>query len=452
MDLRTTTSGWWSTGGLETTRERRELDLHCGVLTRTAVLTDPDGRRLRVSQRRLVSMAHPHLMALTTTLVAEGWDGAVQVRTGVDAGVRNSNVAEYAALANRHLRTTSAKETGPGMLLVEVETNHSQVRIATATRTLALGGNATGWSFSGDAERYIHSFDLSLQAGQPATIDKTVAIFTSRDRAIASPPLAALAALDAVPAGFDQLLPAHQEAWRRLWDRFHLELDTDRQTQLVLNLHVFHLLQSLSPHTAALDAGVPARGLHGEGYRGHVFWDELFVLPVLTAHLPWVSRSLLDYRYRRLDAARQAAAQAHCDGAMFPWQSGSDGREETPTELFNQRSGRWMPDHSHRQRHVGLAAAYNAWQYYQTTGDLPWLAHHGADLILEVTRLFASLATHDPATDRFHIDGVVGPDEYHDGYERTWRGAPRQRLHQRPGRLGLSASDRHAVHDGRPRL
>ena len=96
------------------------------------------------------------------------------------------------------------------------------------------------------------------------------------------------------------------------------------------------------------------RGLHGEGYRGHVFWDELFVLPLLTPHLPWVSRALLDYRHWRLDAARLAASAAELAGAMFPSQSGSDGREETPTQLYNPRSGRWMPDNSRRQLHPGL--------------------------------------------------------------------------------------------------
>jgi trehalose/maltose hydrolase-like predicted phosphorylase len=92
-----------------------------------------------------------------------------------------------------------------------------------------------------------------------------------------------------------------------------------------------------------------------------VFWDELFVLPLITTRLPAVAKALLDYRWRRLDAARYAAQQAGLVGALFPWQSGSDGREETLTELFNLRSRRWMPDNSRRQRHAGLAIAYNAW-------------------------------------------------------------------------------------------
>jgi len=417
LDLRTGTGPWWSTGGLTVTRERRELDLRRGLLTRSAILTDHAGRRLRLTQRRLVSMARPHLAGLETTLVAEGWSGPVSVASGIDAGVTNTNVAEYADLANRHLRTVVAEEAEPGILLVEAETTQSRVRIATAARTMLTGhGVVRAIPVQTVADRHAQRFDLTLRDGAPVTIDKTVAVFTSRDPAIASPRLAALNELLWARGGFAGLLPAHEQAWGRLWALFGVELDADRQTQLVLNLHVFHLLQSLSPHTAAIDAGVPARGLHGEGYRGHVFWDELFVLPVLTAHLPWVSRSLLDYRWRRLDSARLAATQAGLSGAMFPWQSGSDGREETPAMLFNRRSGRWMPDNSRRQRHIGLAVAFNTWQYYQATGDVAWLTHHGADLIIEVARHFAALATYDPQEDRFHIEGVMGPDEYHDGY------------------------------------
>ncbi|HLS72525.1 MAG TPA: beta-phosphoglucomutase family hydrolase, partial [Actinomycetaceae bacterium] len=300
---------WWSAGGLTVSRERRELDLRRGVLTRTAALTDPAGRRLRLRQRRLVSMTRPHLAALETTVVPDGWSGILRVRSGIDAGIRNANVAEYAALADRHLRTTGAEKAGPGALVVEVETVQSQVRIATATRT-TVNGLTPEADVEHDSGLHSLVLDVPVTDGEPVTIDKVAAVYTSKDPAIASPRLAALDDLAAATGGFDDLLTGHVAAWERLWDRFGIELTSDTQTRLVLNLHVFHLLQTLSTHTAELDAGVPARGLHGEGYRGHVFWDELFVLPVLTTHLPQVSRGLLDYRWRRLDAARRAAAQA----------------------------------------------------------------------------------------------------------------------------------------------
>ncbi|NMR19500.1 HAD-IA family hydrolase [Cellulomonas fimi] len=415
LDVQMEDGGWWSAGGVTASQERRELDLRRGVLTRTAVLTDPVGRRVRLRQRRLVSMTQPHVAALETTVVPDGWSGTLRIRSGIDAGVVNANVAEYAALANRHLRTTRAEKSGPGTLVVEAETVQSHVRIAVAART-TVDGVAPDAVLEHDDEHHFLVLEVQAHDGEPVTIDKTVAIFTSRDRAVASPRSGALGALEAAPPRLADLIRPHEAAWARLWARFGIELEADTQTRLVINLHIFHLLASLSPHTAELDAGVPARGLHGEGYRGHVFWDELFVLPVLDAHLPRVSRGLLEYRWRRLDAARRAATQAGLRGAMFPWQSGSDGREETPVALFNTRSGRWMPDNSRRQRHVGLAVAVNAWEYYQSTGDVTWLAERGADLIVEVARLFTAMATYDATTDRYHLSGVMGPDEYHDGY------------------------------------
>lgn len=154
----------------------------------------------------------------------------------------------------------------------------------------------------------------------------------------------------------------------------------------------------------------------GEGYRGHIFWDEMFVFGFLNLRLPELTRALLLYRFRRLPQARRLAAEQGLRGALFPWQSGSDGREETPRLFFNPRSGRWMADHSRRQYHVGLAVAYNVWTYWEATADLGFLASFGAEMLVENARLWASLAVYDPADDRFDIRGVMGPDEFHDGY------------------------------------
>jgi trehalose/maltose hydrolase-like predicted phosphorylase len=123
---------------------------------------------------------------------------------------------------------------------------------------------------------------------------------------------------------------------------------------------------------------------------------------------------MLLYRWRRLPQARAAAARAGHRGAMFPWQSASTGREESQVLHLNPRSGRWLPDNSHLQRHIGLAVAYNSWRYYEATGDTDFLTEHGAELLLSVATFWADLATYDPVDDRFDINGVMGPDEYHD--------------------------------------
>ena len=416
VDVRLGDGPWWSTGEIDVLKDRSDLDLRRGVLTRRATLTGPEGEQLAVVQRRLVSMDNPHLAALETTLTAQGFTGTVSIRTGINARVANTNVRDYAGTGQIHLTDAVFSETDDTTVLCDVQTNQSQVRIALAVRTEFDGTDAKPHDAENSNGRYQRQFDLRLVDEEPVTMTKTVAMATSRDAAISSPADAVLAELGRNGGGFDALLGDHEAAWRRLWDRFAIILDADRQSELILNLHVFHLLQAISEHTATLDAGVPARGLNGEGYRGHVFWDELFVMPVIGSRLPQVSRALLEYRWQRLDAARAAARTQSLNGALFPWQSGSDGREETPRWLYNARSARWMPDNSSRQRHVGLAVAYNAWQYFQGTGDRDWLATRGAELIIEVTRMFASLVTFDAAANRYHLTGVMGPDEYHDGY------------------------------------
>jgi trehalose/maltose hydrolase-like predicted phosphorylase len=101
---------------------------------------------------------------------------------------------------------------------------------------------------------------------------------------------------------------------------------------------------------------------------------------------------------------------------MFPWQSGSNGQEETQQLHLNPRSGRWLPDRSHRQRHVNIAVAYNVWQHYMVTGSTAFLRFVGAELLVEIARFWASITTYDADQDRYEIHGVMGPDEYHEGY------------------------------------
>jgi trehalose/maltose hydrolase-like predicted phosphorylase len=127
-------------------------------------------------------------------------------------------------------------------------------------------------------------------------------------------------------------------AWNELWEVCDPELPREERVQFVLRLHTAHLLQVCSRLTAHHDAGFPARGLNGEAYRGHVLWDELFVYPFLNFRLPLIARGLLLYRYRRMGEAREAAERCGHRGAMFPWQSGSDGGEQTPTVHLNPLS------------------------------------------------------------------------------------------------------------------
>jgi trehalose/maltose hydrolase-like predicted phosphorylase len=400
-----------------------ELSIQRGVLTRRSRLIDADGRIVAVTQRRFVSMRDPHLAGLETTLSLENWSGRLEVSSALDGTVRNNGVARYAGLDDVHLVPVRAERKDDEVISLVLETNQSRIRIAQAARTrLRLNGEPiTASPVTLQRPGFIGlQYALDVTAGDELTVEKIVAVFTSRDQGISEPGEEAEDWASNVAGDFEELLARHVVSWRHVWGRIRVEIGTDHHIARLLHLHLFHMVQTVSNNSAVNDVGVPARGLHGEAYRGHIFWDELFITPFLSLRSPTLTRALLMYRYRRLDHARRAATRVYGDGgaagAMFPWQSASNGRETTQTLHLNPKSGRWMPDASHLQRHVDAAIAYNSWQYFQATGDVEFLRFFGAELMLEIARFWATIATYDHIEDRYCIRGVMGPDEYHERY------------------------------------
>lgn len=424
LQIRIDGAGWFDLHKVEILDYRQELDLKNGVLHRWVHCRDAKGQETRIDQRRLVHMANPHLAALETAVEAVNWSGRIKVRSNLDGRVVNGGVARYQTLSNQHLIPLGSERQSDDIVLLMVRTSQSRIEIAEAARTHAfLNGQRLNISHEIEHAKdlIVNEFALDLEIGNRLTIEKVVAIHTSRDQAIASPALAAAEAVRRAP-DFAGLLASHAKAWDRLWRQFEIDVvyndheEGDLEARRILRLHTFHLLQTASPHVIDGDVGIPARGLHGEAYRGHIFWDELFIFPVINLRTPAITRALLKYRHRRLEEARLAAKEAGFEGAMFPWQSGSDGREETQQVHLNPKSGRWLPDNSHLQRHVSAAIAYNIWQYYEATWDLEFMAYYGAEMLFEIARFWASTTSYDDQLDRYEIKGVMGPDEYHDGY------------------------------------
>ena len=414
---------WFRLDDMEILSLDQELDVIHGLLHRTLRFRDAEGRTTHWREQRLVSMDTPHIAGLCVELTAEDWSGRMTVRSSLDGSVVNDGVARYRGLANCHLEVLAAEHRGEDTIFLHSRTNQSLLGIAQAARTRVYGGGtemaAERRTIREDAG-IAQELAFALAEGEAVRVEKIVALYSSRDWAISEPGLEALRGLGRT-GGFDAIRARHERAWAHLWNECDIALDDDGAptTELKLRVHIFHLLQTASRHSVDLDTGVPARGWHGEAYRGHIFWDELFIFPFLSLRMPTLTRALLRYRHRRLGEARQAAADAGYRGAMYPWQSGSDGREETQRVHLNPDSGRWLPDTSHRQRHINSAIAYNVWQYYQTTDDQEFMHFYGAEMLLEIARFWASASVYNPALDRYEISGVMGPDEYHTAYPDT---------------------------------
>jgi trehalose/maltose hydrolase-like predicted phosphorylase len=397
---------------------RHELDIRNATVVRVLRFRDRAGRETTLLSCRFVSVANMHQGAIEWTITPENWSGRMSVISALDGRVTNRGVARYRQLEGRHLQPELTRTVGPDIIALRVQTRQSHLDIAQAARTRVYGEHEVVGVDRGvyQMEDYIHQvLTFEVQEKAPVRVEKMVALYTSRDHAINEPLANAMKAVDRYEP-FAEAFERHARAWGELWSVCDMCIPKDDRVQLLIRLHISHVLQVCSPHTADLDAGVPARGLNGEAYRGHVFWDELYIYPFLNFRLPEITRELLMYRYRRLDEARATAKEAGYRGAMYPWQSGSDGKEETQIVHLNPRSGRWDRDLSHNQRHINAAIFYNIWRYHQATEDSEFLLGHGAEMMLEIARFWSSFASFNPDRERYEIHGVMGPDEFHEKY------------------------------------
>lgn len=397
---------------------RQELDLKAGVLSRSLRFRDGNDRVTRWDERRFVSMDDPHFAALSVTLTPENWSGRLCLRSSLDGSVINWGVPRYRALESRHFETLDTSHEEGGVLALRARFLQARREVALAARTTVAidGGHIPAMREETLPNTVTDFFEVEAQQGTPVRVEKIAAYFDSQDDAISEPLLEAVNHVRHA-LGFRNLEEQHVRAWAHLWEQFDICLEgaADADAQVKLRLHIFHLLQTASVHSVEMDMGMPPRGWHGEAYRGHVMWDELFIFPYLTLRMPVLTRALLSYRYRRLDEARRAAREVGLKGAMFPWQSGSNGREESQRIHLNPKSGRWIPDNSWRQRHIGAAIAHNVWEYVQATDDRDFLRDYGAELFCEIARFWASVAEERP-DGRYGIRGVMGPDEFHTAY------------------------------------
>ena len=402
-----------------------ELNMYRGMLSRRIRWKDEEGRTTLVENHRIVSMAHPHCGALRYVITPENYDGTITIRSGIDGLIINAGVDRYKQLNSKHLEPCAQGNFGDDGIYLQMQTNQSKVQITEAIRTLAYNGHERIYPKMNvivhGRQRMIHEFTLDVKKGERTGIDKLVSIYTSRDQGVADNCSMAQEAVNSIES-FESLYKAHQAKWKALWKIYDIEVQGDPFVQQALRLHAFHLLQSASTYNEDIDAGMPVRGLHGEAYRGHIFWDELFAFPFYNQHSPEITRALLMYRYRRLGAAKENAKQHGYQGAMYPWQSASTGEETTQIIHLNPLSGTWGPDYSSLQRHVSIAVAYNVWTYFYSSGDRDFLDRYGAEMILEIAHMWSSTSQWNKKTKRYEIEGVMGPDEFHEKYPGANKG------------------------------
>ena len=315
----------------------------------------------------------------------EARSGDPRLATPLPRRVLNAQVAE---LADRRLllgyQTTSSKMTlGVGVDHV-IET-------------------ACAYQAAGSADQDSSEFVVTVDAipSVPIRITKFATYQTSRSVPVPELVDRCRRTLDrTVAGGFDPIAAAQRESLERFWDRADIRLQTRTNPVGHQQAVRWNLFQVAQASWRAEGAGIPAKGLTGQAYEGHYFWDtEIFVLPFLTYTQPRIARNLLRFRHSMLSRARARAAEMSQRGALFPWRT-INGEEASSN--FQQGTA---------QYHINADIAYAVMRYAQVEGSGRVLGEIGAQILVETARLWEDLGFYG-TDERFHIHGVTGPDEY----------------------------------------
>jgi trehalose/maltose hydrolase-like predicted phosphorylase len=391
----------------------RSLDMRQGIVHREVEWEGGEGRRTRLTFERLVSVVDLHEAALRVTVEPLNYAGEIVIRSGLNGQVTNSGV--------QHYREGEMRLFPGARMAFTTETQESAIAISVAA-THVFSVNGAPRTAREKVETSRRQISLAsrhdVRKGETLEIVKHVAICTARDPDApaegASVTERAIAELErGVAKGYERLRREHVERWAGIWETMDVSIDGPDFDQLALRFAQFHIYQMTPLHDARLS--IAAKGLSGEGYKGHVFWDtEIFILPLFTFTLPEVARRLLSYRLHTLEGARRKAKENGFPGAMFAWESAATGDEVTPkmgmVDILTGAPIRILSGDI--EQHISADVVFAIWQYLQVTGDESFLFEAGLEILIETARFWTARATFVPEKDRYEILDVMGPDEY----------------------------------------
>jgi alpha,alpha-trehalose phosphorylase len=384
----------------------RALDLRTGSYRRQLRWRSPDGATLLIDAERIVSFDSAALLAIRYRVTSVDYTGPVTLESSIST-VRNATEQgddpRIGTRVDGGLTTIDAA-AGDNVAHVLQRTAHSDIRVA-CMQQHAIIDDSLGFRLANLAQHGVMQvFEGELAPGTSVTFEKYVAYaWTQPGGADTEAELLARTASALAQAhvhGYDALLARQTQALTQLWQNADLAIDGDPVTEQALRFNLFHVFQSSSRDSQGSTA---AKGLTGEGYEGHYFWDaEAFMLPAMVALAPDVARSMLMYRHGTLDRARAHAREMnHARGALYAWRT-----------ISGDECSAYFPSGS-AQYHINAAVAWAIRHYVDASGDDAFLRDVGAEMLFETARIWLDIGHFNPRRGgAFCIHDVTGPDEY----------------------------------------
>ncbi len=397
----------------------RFLDMRNGVVERNLIWEMFSGKQISIRSKRLVSMEHRHLAAISYEVTVLNDKAPVIISSEI---IDHENYVEEdeeqqvqgnggdprraSRLEHRVLEPCLNDVRDTSVILCHSTRNSKMTITSGIEHTLETNCDFSHTSRAAD-DRGKVVFMVDAQKGEPITLTKYMTYHTTRTAPHTNEELRERARRSLKRAkkfGFSDLLEGQRKYLDKFWERSDVcvEMDSDERTVSFQQAIRFSLFQMHQSSARVEGAGVPSKGLTGAGYDGHYFWDmEIYLMPFLTYTSPTIAENLLKFRYSMLDKAREYARRLNQKGAMFPWRT-INGEEASAYYAAGTA-----------QYHINADIVYALKKYVNVTGDHDFVSKYGAEILIETARLWSDLGFYsNSGEEKFEIHGVTGPDEY----------------------------------------
>lgn len=381
----------------------RVLDMKKGFVERKVKWESPTGKILEVKIKRIVSLNRQHLAAISFTMQPVNFTGKIRFVSAIDGNVSNINDSEDVRvgsnLKGKVLKTIDKSVEGLKGWIVQ-KTQKSNFSYACAIDNVLVADSKYEVSNSLEEDGVKVIVDLEAEKGTSYTLNKFISYYTSKD--FDENKLVALALEEIGKAkndGFETIEKEQEEFLNSFWKDADVIIEGDKALQQGIRFNEFHLLQSVGRDGKT---NIAAKGLTGEGYEGHYFWDsDIYIMPFFLYTKPEIAKALVMYRYNLLDAARSRAKELGHKGALYPWRT-IDGPE----------CSAYFPAGT-AQYHINADIVYALKRYVEATNDVDFLYDYGCEILFETARFWEDLGAYIPLKgNKFCINCVTGPDEY----------------------------------------
>jgi len=377
----------------------RTLDMQTGILTRQITWESGTGKCISIRIERLVSFANKHVAMIRYTVKPLNFSGEITLVSALNGEVHNEisegDPRAGAAFKGQVLNTIGKHEEGTRMAL-EQQTSETEFHLWCAADHRA--NRKYKLKSEQQEQRLEKHFTFNLKQDTEAVLEKGIVYYTSKDYEIEHLPILAESTLkDVMKDGFKALADLQKQRLDEFWETADIQVEGDEKLQQGLRFNAFHLFQSVGRDGRT---NIGAKGITGEGYEGHYFWDtETYIMPFFLYTQPDLAHQLLEFRYHTLPKARERAVEMAGSGALYPWRT--IGGEEVSA---------YYPGGT-AQYHINADVAHAVIQYTEALDDQEFLRTKGLEMLVETCRFFMSAGDWIPGKG-FCINGVTGPDEY----------------------------------------